>query len=271
MEMSNARNLRIGLLLDMIAVIEGRKVMYTQDGTPTQDFHEAEFILSNQKKLIQNNGKYYVLNASQDSENLSNEEKETGEKAYLRLRPEIMGVKQLIQHNQKLEQKEHNERKSVLSARSEAMQQDLLLLANQLTQMQASCASVEAALTSPSATPTPAMKPMPTPTPTPHANAQCLTNSYRHMLLLMKSNPSEQSLEWLKTNITSSQSPKKLQEQVNTLSPGKPIPAELMKQLLARRDLGRVWLTPFKPDITKTDLTPYATSPFNTRPTPGGL
>jgi effector protein LidA len=273
MEMCNARNLRIGLLLDMIAVIDGRKVMYTQDGLPTQDFHKAEFIISNQKKLVQNNGKYYILNAGQDSENLSNEEKEAGERAYLRLRPEIIGVKQLIQHNENLEQKVHNEKKSVLSARSEAMQQDILLLANQLTQMQASCASTEAALTP--RTPTPAMKPMPTPTPTPtvspQASTQCLSNSYRHMLLLMKNNPSERSIEWLKTNIANTQSPKKLQEQVNTLSPGKPIPAELMKQLLARRHLGHQWLTPFQTDITQTNLTPYSTSPFKTRPTPGGL
>ncbi len=274
MEISNAHNLHIATLHDMLAVIKGEKFLYTEDGIRTENFNEAHFILSQEKKIVLKNDKYYLLNADQNSENLSSEEKEVGEKAYLQLKPEIMGVKQLVLHNQNLEQKEHKEKKSVLSARSEVMQQEISLLANQLTQMQAARANAEALLTP--ASPAPAMKPMPTATVSPRVVATstpCLSQSYRHMLLLMKSNPTERAIDWLKTSMANTKNPE-LTAQLNKLVPGKPIPAELMARLLARRDLGSLWLTtPSNPSIVKPDLTPYTTTaptPFSTRPKPSG-
>ena len=261
MELSNARNLYISTLLDMLSVIDGRKFMYTEFGERTLNFREAHFIIAQQKKILHKNGRYYLLESSQDSESLSEEDKATGERAYLRLRPEIMGVRQLIQHNQGLEQKEHNEKKTVLLARSEMMQQEILLLTNQLTQIQAARVSIEVTL---AATPALAMRPVPRQTSSPRVISNCLSQSYQHMLLLMNSNPSERAIDWLKSNVANTRGTKKLQAQINTLTPGEPIPQPLMKQLLARKELGRMWLNPNKPDIAQRDLAPYAASPIRT-------
>lgn len=261
MELSNARNLYISTLLDMLSVIDGRKFMYTEFGERTLNFREAHFIIAQQKKILHKNGKYYLLESSQDSESLSEEDKATGEKAYLRLRPDIMGVRQLIQHNQGLEQKEHHEKKTVLLARSEMMQQEILLLTNQLTQIQAARVGIEGTL---AATPAPTMRPVLKPTSSARATSNCLSQSYQHMLLLMNSNPSERAIDWLKSNIANTRGTKKLQAQINTLTPGEPIPQPLMKQLLARKEFGRTWLNPNKPDIAQRDLTPYAASPIRT-------
>ena len=252
MELNNARNLHVAMLLDMLSVMDGSKIMYTQEGERTQLFHEADFIIPLQKKIAFKNGKYYVLQATQNADNLSSDEKEQGEKAYLRLRPDIMGVKKLVQHNKTLEHKEHHEKKSSLLARSETMQQDILLLANQLIKIQASRANALSALP----TPTPAA-----PSPTSGRTNSRLSQSYKHMIRLMNAGPTAQSIDWLKKTMGNTKKSKKLQEEINTLAPGKPISSGLMNQLLKRKDMGRLWLTPNKPDTAKLDLTPYATAP----------
>ena len=258
---SNARNLHIAMLLDMIAVIEGDKHLYTKDGIKTTNFHEAEFIISKQNVLVFQNGKYYLVGANKNPENLSIEDKMAGEIAYMRLRPEIMGVKPLVQHNQTLEQENHNKTKSRLLTRDDATQQQILFLANQLTQIQTDRTDIDRSLKS--TTPTPSMKP-PAPTPVatanPSAGKQNLSGSYSHMLMSMR--PTKRAIDWLKENIEEP----KLKAQVNKLTPGKPIPPQVLQQLLARRELGRMWLNPGKPDIAKTDLTPYAAPPQRITP-----
>ena len=254
MAISNAQNLHIAMLMDMISVIEGRKFLYTQNGIRTQNFNEAEFIIAAEKKIVFKDSKYYLLNADKDIENLSHEDKQAGEEAYLRYRPEIMGVKPLVKHHQQVEQDEHSKSHALLSSSNDTIQQEILLLANQLTQIQAARANIETSLI---AAPTPTM------TASPNTTTKGLSTSYSHMLLSMK--PTKRSIDWLKTNIDKIAEPK-LKAEVNKLTPGKPIPPTLLTQLLARRDLGLLWLNPSKPDIAKTDLTPYAATPARTTP-----
>lgn len=264
MEFSNARNLYIAMLVDMVSVIEGHKFMYTQNGKKTTNFHEAEYIVAKQNRLIFSDGKYYLVETSKTAEDLTIEDKITGEAAFLRLRPEIVGVKQLVMKNQQAEQSEHVNTKAKLLTRSEVLQQEILFLANQLTQIQATRADMAIPLNS--TTPTPSMRQEPRLTPnTSHDRG--LSGSYSHMLVSMR--PTKQQIDWLKTEVEHTAKPK-LKTAVNKLSPGAPIPQAVLQQLLTNRYLGRLWLNPNLPKIDKTDLGPNATTPtpYSTRPKP---
>ena len=283
MEVSNARNLQIATLLDMLSVINNQKVMYTTEGELTQVFQKAAFILAKEDRLVFKNDRYYLLKSGQDFDALSPSEKTSSEQAYLRLRPEIMGVKQLVAHNQGTEKSEHNERKTALSARSDLMQREILLLANQLSSIQAARADAMASLSETSKT-TPGIKLTPLPSspslspapPAPHKRASShvseppkyMANSYREILQLMRLNPTQRAIDWLKDSMANTRDPN-LQNQLNKLKPGKPISPGLMTMLLARPDLGQL-LTLTKKPITQaapelalsTAPTPFSKKPY---------
>ncbi|MCX7117580.1 MAG: hypothetical protein NTW94_06725 [Legionellales bacterium] len=252
LETNNARNLQIVLFQDLLSVHKGTKVMLndmgqtTVNGRPIQ-FHEATFIipktLAKTHQIVCKNRNYYLLQTNASFEALSPEERARCEKAYFRLRPEILGVKHWVEHNRTLETAHHHEQKSRLSERSVMMQQDISLIASQLTKIKATEAEVESLLN-----PEPKARPKMTPTPAPTKSLDPSSphwshSSYHHMIQLMHSNPTTSSLHWLKGSVAESPS-RALKHDVAKLEPGKPIPELLMKSLLQRRDLGNVWLNP---------------------------
>ena len=245
-----------------MSVIDGTKLLYTINGELTTSFDKAYFILSNQQKIVREGDKYFILSIGQDIERLSIEEKERGERAYLRLRPDIMGVKQLVQHNHRLEKTEHNEAKTRLLALSEIMQQDISLLVKQLTHLQTAQTNTTLLLKQSRPTLTPIL------TPLSHSSEKCLTSSYRHMLQLICRNPTPRSIQWLKESQSHANNSPELQKQLNALQPGKPIPPQIMTELLKKRNLGRLWLDVRNPDAMVKELTnaPTAPSPFSMTP-----
>ncbi len=266
---SAARNLHVGALHDMLSVITGKKLLFTLGGIPTTNFDEAHFILPKTKKLVLDGGKYYLLKADQNFADLSTDDKEDCERAYLHYRPEMMSVKQLVEHNKKLEQKEHSEQKTLLSQRHNAMMIEVAFLKNQMTQLQAARANIDILLK----TTAPTVQMIPTPTPKPGASRAC---SYSNMLPSLKKGgkhselATEQAITWLKENMANMPNPKQVKLLVNTLSPGQPIPPELMKHMVANRSLGNAWKFPGIPDVIQHDLTPFPkpTSAPSTAPTP---
>ncbi len=243
----NAYNLQIATLKDMISVINGDKILYTPQGKITNSFAEAHFILPKQKKLVFENGTYYLLQVDQDITRLSSEEKESGERAYLRLRPQLMGVKQLVEHNQRLEHKVHDETKSLLLKRSEIIRHEIALLAHQLTKIQATQTSIS----------------------TP-SRQKCLNNSYHHMLLLIGLNPTKDAVDWLKKSQSHAKNTPKFQKELNNLKEGEKIPPSLIKSLLKSRNPGRLWMDM---DVlekgltdTKTGPSPFSMNPFKKTP-----
>ena len=164
----------------------------------------------------------------------------------------------------------HSEKKEALSAKSDEMQQEIILITNKLTLAQSLRANAEfqlkerhtipATLTPMTSAPTPSKSSMTAKPSGP--SPKYLTDSYREMLLLMRPSPTQRALDWLKQSLSvDADSPKELKALVNQLKPGKPIPPTLMNQLLARRDLGRLWISPNKPDVEILDkTTPYTPS-----------
>ncbi len=271
---TNAVNLSLGILQDMLAVINGQKVLYTATGELTTDFHKANFIVPLKKQLVVANDKCYLLNAGQDLTTLSPEEMDRGEAAYRKMRPELMGVRELIQHNQSLEKEEIAGRQKTLAVRSDRMQSQIAFLARSIVQNQANQAALNASLTpdtnsnAPRPAPTPAPSPSlraPAPTPSLRA-AQTLNASYQSMLRLMGTTPtSREAIHRLQNDMSHLPLSPEMRTQLNTLRPGQPIPSHLMEGLMARTDLASVW-DPISGSTEAATSSPTAPSPFSMRP-----
>lgn len=231
----NAVNIQVVNLKDMLSVIQGKKVLYNMKGEQASSFADADFILENDKKIVLHDGKFHLLQAKQSIEDLQQNEalKAQSHQAYQRIKPDIMSVKKLVEHNRILEEKVLSEKKDPLFLRSEAMQQDIMLLTNQLTKIQAAHAMAKSAQdpTQNTPTPRPSMSPhTSTQLPNPKLNNSQLT-SYVHVALLMEQNKGLTTNQpQLSTNPAFD--PADLNAMKEFLKSGKPIPHQTMQLML---------------------------------------
>lgn len=264
MNVNNAKNLQIAALKEILAVAEsqGDKVIYNDKFEPAKSFDEAAYILSKGVRIAEENGIRYLLKEGQTIDSLSPEEKADAEKQYKQLKPtEVMSVRQLVKHNHQLENAKYNS----LSAQSEQMQQDIILLTNQLAEMQESRRTkAEMALR-----PTPSSAPTLKMTPVRSGKSKFsldieedFQESYKHVLELMHENPSARAIEWVK-QVTARMNPSTtLKLELNKLKPGMPIPETTMKALLAVNNVGRAWQDVSAPDVQKRHEIHSAPNPF---------
>lgn len=281
MEVSNAQNIQIGAIADMIDVLNDAKKMFTASGEETLSFFDADFILpTNQPKRIAKIGDtYLLLSATQNIHTLSPSEINKARLEYEKVKTEIMGVKQLLDYNHQLEKKNNHLSRATLSKKAEAMQQDILALVNEITTIQASSADADSL-----SLPLLQLTPRPTPplssstprtsqtnSPAPRPSPELFSDSYQHMVRLMRTNPSRQSIDWLNASLENND---QLKPAVSQLKPGKPISEAMMNELLKRPDLGRLWVTAANkspvmlPTTPKQEAASTAPTPFATKLTP---
>ena len=266
MEKCNERNLEIATLQDLVSVLKGDKTLCKEDGTPATSFSDADLILPKGNKIVEKDGKYLLLRANQTLDDMSKDDQNEAAKKFLQLKPEMMGVNKLVKHNHSLEKIEYVAQKEPLDKENHRMQKDILLLANQLKHMQAA-ANTEALLKQPQTSHTVKMSPLsskltPMATPTLAPNQQCFSDSYKHMLQLMRNNPSVTSINWLKTSLATDKTG--LLTKVNGLRPGMPIPPETMKLLLR----GHAWEN--NNNLANTTPESTAPTPLPMTPRPNG-
>jgi NACalpha-BTF3-like transcription factor len=247
-----AKGVQVTELEDMLAVLKNEKVLYTESGEKALTFDQADYILGADQVIVKRNDKLYLIKKGQSFDDMSIEEQERAANNYKSTsKEEIMGIKKLINQYNKQEIDEASKHTNALSQRSELMQQDILLIANQLAEMQSAASNAELSL-----------KKQPTPTPGSKMTAAPCTStyysdSYKHMLCLMKSNPtSEQSIDRLKYITSRVDYSPELKKEINSLKPGIPIPPQIMNRLLAIKDFGTNWLDVRKPDRVTLDTTP---------------
>jgi hypothetical protein len=257
MAATNACNAQMGVMHDMLNVISGKKMLFTAEGEQTKDLQQAEYILPAEMKLAKDDrGNYYLLGPGQELDKLTNEEKVERAQLYLKMRPEILGVKQLVRHNRHSEEMSLRENRSLLTSRSEIMQQEILLLVNQLSQVQAQRAEMGARLKPYS--PSMSSLPVPTPSVSKAQSKEHVTNGYRHVVLLMQRNLTERSIDWLKGNV----SDPSIQAQLKALRPGQKMPEPLLRQILKQPNLER-FRTTF--NATNLSMLRQASSPLPPR------
>ncbi|MFY7697216.1 MAG: hypothetical protein ACOVQX_00015 [Legionella sp.] len=240
---NNACNLQLAALKEMLQIAQGDIRLYRFDGSIATSFADADFCLSSDKRIVRLDEQCYLIPANKEVHDLSYEERDLAQQNYqqLRLQPSAMSVKKLVNHNHESEQNQYNAHRSKLSARSEAMQHELDLLAQQLTQVQAARANTEFMLNQLQAHPqstAPQTLTSPSPRPTPKATNQAeseqfLSSTYRQILLLMKNNPSNHGLQRLRERIVQQPSLQQAVQTIDNLTAGKPIPEPAMRALLA--------------------------------------
>lgn len=283
LQTNNARNIHVAILKDLLSVVKQEKTMLkrNEDGSlePAKSFHDADFIVPSEYKIVNKDGKMLLLRTGQSENELSPEEIDKAERSYQKRLPEMTGVKALIKQNQGLEATEFQAKKEPLARQSETLQQEILLLTNQLTQIQAAKANANEALSLTRPATKPVLSPLPnSPTPgaaaaqrtddTPRPRPTSTTETYRHVLELMnKGRTSEQGLIWLKQLIANGGNPE-LQKQVNGLKPGMPIPQQTMRLLLQRADVGGLGEIGKESQAVKEENSSTAPTPFRKSPRP---
>lgn len=265
MNKGNALNLQVAALREMASVTEGKSLMYNDKHELTTSFSDAAYILAVGTKIVEKNGTHYLLQANQKLEDMSAEDVSAAEKQFKKLKPaETMSIRQLVQHNHRLE----NAPRKALSARSYQLQQELLLLAQQLSVLQESRSKAELSL-KPTPANAPALKmtpisPSAAPTPSPKARpaSKELVESYEHVIRLMSNDPA--GILRLQEGFARANSSSLLKQQLTKLKPGMNIPQETMNNMLATPEVGQTLLGIKNPDVEKG--TSPSPSPFRIRP-----
>lgn len=134
----HAQQLRRHGLKDMIAILQGKQVLYNADGKPATNFKDAAFILSKEQKIVKDNdGKYYLLKSGQDFNSLTIAEKHLAHQNFDKERQNITTVKKRVVYNQNLENAQHERNCEEVAAKSIRQQDEILHLNNQLSYLQA--------------------------------------------------------------------------------------------------------------------------------------
>lgn len=146
MDKSNADHLLIEALQDMVAVIQGVKILYTATGERTYSFENARYVLGKNKngeydKIIFQDDKYYLVAQSVDEVafrklKLDDPIRQKAANAYERRVGDIMIMQQLVHRNRELEHHELNKRKTGLLGQLTSNQNVALDLASQLVRLQ---------------------------------------------------------------------------------------------------------------------------------------
>lgn len=262
MTISNARNVQIAALHEMASVLAGESVLFDANLKPTTSFTDAALVLKAGTKVVEENGKRYLLREGQSLADLNSEDKTQAENQYNKLKPaELKAVKNLVNHNHTLEK----DTAEGLVKESEKMQQTILSLANQLSTLQAAQSTNQAVLRpTPKNTPVPQMTPASSTIPQPRPSA--FRNSYEHVLDLMAKNPTQRDLQLLSEIYAKTETPADLKKQLQQLKPGMPIEPVTMQRLKQVKHIEQAWLDSRKPDFTKDTEISTAPTPFQRTP-----
>jgi effector protein LidA len=257
----NALHAEVAGLRDELSVLKGEKEKYLFQGSSVESFTES-FIVEKGQSLVQKDGEYYLLKSGQDPEkfdSLSHEEKSTAKRDFARARPDIAVLKDLVTHNKELEGKEIVVKKNSVTPKADMLQSEILLITNQITQLQASRSALASAMSNPAQTlvanntftpPTPTPQPSKGAAPAVASTAQSLTQSYKHMVLLMKSNPTEQTIGRLRQMLTGPDGKIKpeLNDVLSQIRVGRSISPALMTMLL--KNMEQFGLSAYKPGVS---------------------
>ena len=265
--------LQMGELEDLLSVKNGGKILYDKHLNIVDSFAEADYVVnkelsdhiqSKEFKIVEKDGVHYLINKNQTLENMSPDAQNTAKNEYDELKSkDIMSLKNLMKHNLKAEEQVYHAKKETLFAESDLMQDSLMLLQNQLLELQATASNIELSLKQ--------TKPMPilTIAPVLSPKPECVTDTYRQMLILMREHPTAISIAWLRSNLENNNSSKDIRKQLEALRPGTPIAPETMRFLLASNPIFNSMMQQNFPSGPATPA-PLSTAPtpFSIRPNP---
>lgn len=265
---------------DLIDVVKQDKLLYNAEGELADSFKDADYILSKTQKIVKENNNYYLLDATQDLNEMSPTEKAEAAQRFDLAKPNISGLKTLVHQNEELELDFHSKKLDKAMQFSDDLQKEITTLTSQSEliraeqTVQAAQASTAALLQSPMAT----TDQIPTPRPISTGKAQnkplSTTLDYRQTLDLIAKNPTEKGIQQLLQLFVQpdGKTSKEMQSLISRhIQPGIPIPPTTMNVLLAT--MARFSLNAYKENVTsrpaplKENLHPRPT-PFSIKPNP---
>lgn len=151
----NTLNLKLASLYDLRSKQKGEKFFFNQSGEQVMSQKEAAFIMNfeqhSQKKIVEKDGKHYLIAKDKDFSELSEGEKGEAESDFSSLKHELMSVKKAVENTIKLEKQFHNfdarikdttkERETATAQKTELQNQIRLLQSVQATLMKQSAES----------------------------------------------------------------------------------------------------------------------------------
>ncbi len=277
-------NVRAEGMRTLLSALQQQKTYYDAEGSQTDSFKNAAYIVENQQHLYKDkeSGKLYLLNAGQNFEDMTADEKATAQDNFEQSKPELAVVKHKINQYRTSELGLFAEKKQSLINRSENLQKEILDLTNQFNQAKAAEAGALALILEPKTD----LSKVPTPKPTMKSSLSPVkpnfspTQSYRHILQLMRFNPSQEAINQFKNGLllANGQPNKAAQNMIsNTIRPNERIMGTKMNNLLA--NLERLGVSANKPGVTsiqsahpnkpqKENRAGNSPTPFKTTPSP---
>lgn len=232
-------------LEEMMAVENSEKQFLNEDGELVNSSEKAHFILSPEKKLVKEDGVFYLVNKAQDLAQMSQEDKHQAKDHYVKAKPDICCLKQVIHEQNDV----NNRSERLLLSRSDSLQKDIQTLDQQMKLVEAAEASTKALMIRPDMNP--AMTPTPRPVGSGKAQSKSLPMTPKYLLALVAQNPSPENVEHLiKTvQLTSGRlDPQQIRDFAKKIQPGMAIQETTMRDMLT--NIERLSVPAYKPNVT---------------------
>ncbi len=169
-----ALHAQAGNLQDSIDVLKKDKFLYNDAGEKVNLLKDADYILSKDEKLVNENGKSYLLRTTQDISSMTVEEKTQAQDRFEANKTSFLSLKNLVNRNKAVETALCNEKKENATNRYNAVQEEINVMQNQRNSIQANQATIRTEMgndltltnTATTAPSTPSNTNAPTPSPT---------------------------------------------------------------------------------------------------------
>lgn len=138
LEESNANNIKIAALKDIVDVFKGEKHLYNTDGNWVKSFNEAAFMLHKKYKIEKDEtGEAHLIKNGESLSSMNPEQKKEAAEAFQQIKnsPEAVPVKKLLQQNCGLEMRGFDARIKGLSTQQNATRAKIALLNDRLNRL----------------------------------------------------------------------------------------------------------------------------------------
>lgn len=246
----NALNMQLASLYDLRSAQKGDKVFFNAQGEQVTSQKDAQFVVSKGLKVVEKDGKHYLLKSDQNIDQLSNEEQIKAQSDFKNTHHELMSVKKAVKHTHELEKSFVVTQIAGVKAEQDQNRSEQTELQNQIKLMQ----SVRATMTQPGAD---MQSPKPMPSPSKKSGSISGFISYIQSIsttqkltkndLLNQANTYEKDNNLNPGGITQ-RLRSSMPAQLNDLRNRSPIPQVLMQSLL--QNMARYGANPNKHNVT---------------------
>jgi hypothetical protein len=129
-------NMRREVLKSVQIAHKQHRCLYNIDGIQVRSFNEAHFYVPLEKKLILDNGQYYLLNQNDNFQQLSTQQKQAAHKEFNAAKNDIMSIQMRLSDQRNQHYVTQQNRKDDLVSKIQAMKREITVVRNLLAETQ---------------------------------------------------------------------------------------------------------------------------------------